>query len=188
MTTGKFKSCVYNIVHQEEIKPLWRKVSEYLKNYPERLLVAKVLVENGLNIKNGKIYCNEIEIPVVKVARVAKVDRRTVVETLKMISKNDELRLIFTHIRSAGISLREIARPLNLGVVEITPEDPKIVGILANAASIIAEEGISIRQALTDDPELSPEPKLTLIANRKIPGKLIPKFLKIKGVAKVSVY
>ena len=171
-----------------EINSLWRKASEYLKNYPERLSVAKVLVENGLNIKNEKIYCNEIEIPIVKVARVAKVDRRTVVETLKMIRKNDELRLIFTHIRSAGISLREIARPLNLGVVEITPEDPRIVGILANAASIIAEEGISIRQALTDDPELSPEPKLTLIANRKIPGKLIPKFLKVKGVAKVSVY
>jgi len=73
-------------------------------------------------------------------------------------------------------------------VVEITPEDPKIVGILANAASIIAEEGISIRQALTDDPELSPEPKLTLIADRKIPGSMIPKFLKVKGVAKVSVY
>ncbi|UCH70894.1 MAG: amino acid-binding ACT domain protein [Candidatus Bathyarchaeota archaeon] len=167
---------------------MWRKVSEYLENYPERLLVAKVLVENGLNIKNGRIYCNEIEIPTLKVARVAKVDRRTVVETLKMIRKHDELRLIFTHIRSAGISLREIARPLNLGVVEITPEDPKIVGILANAASIIAAEGISIRQALTDDPELSPEPKLTLIANKKIPGTLIPRFLKIKGVVKVSVY
>ncbi len=167
---------------------MWRKVSEYLENYPERLLVAKVLVENGLNIKNGRIYCNEIEIPTLKVARVAKVDRRTVVETLKMIRRNDELRLIFTHIRSAGVSLREIARPLNLGVVEITPEDPKVVGILANAASIIAAEGISIRQALTDDPELSPEPKLTLIANRKIPGTLIPRFLEIKGVVKVSVY
>lgn len=167
---------------------MWEKVSEYLKDYPERLLVARVLVENGLNIKNAKVYCNDIEIPIVKVARVANVDRRTVVETLRMIRKNDELRLIFTHIRSAGISLREIARPLNLGVVEITPEDPKIVGILANAASIIAEEGISIRQALTDDPELSPEPKLTLIADRKIPGSIIPKFLKVKGVAKVSVY
>ncbi len=167
---------------------MWRKTSEYFKAYSERLSVAKVLVENGLSIKNGKIYCNEIEIPVLKVARVAKVDRRTVVETIKMIQTNDELRLIFTHIRSAGLSLKEIARPLNLGVVEITPDDPRTIGILANAASIIAKEKISIRQALTDDPELSPKPKLTLIADRKLPGKLIPKLLKIEGVAKVSVY
>ncbi|MGD8544458.1 MAG: amino acid-binding ACT domain protein [Candidatus Bathyarchaeota archaeon] len=167
---------------------MWRKTSEYFKAYSERLSVAKVLVENGLSIKNRKIYCNEIEVPVLKVARVAKVDRRTVVETIKMIQTNDELRLIFTHMRSAGLSLKEIARPLNLGVVEITPDDPRTIGILAKAASIIAEEKISIRQALTDDPELSPEPKLTLIADRKLPGKLIPKLLKIEGVAKVSVY
>jgi hypothetical protein len=179
---------VYKIVLGSVGQTVWRKTSEYFKAYPERLSVAKVLVENGLSIENRKIYCNEIEIPVLKVARVAKVDRRTVVETIKMIQTNDELRLIFTHMRSAGLSLKEIARPLNLGVVEITPEDPRTIGILAKAASIIAEEEISIRQALTDDPELSPEPKLTLIVDRKLPGKLIPKFLKIEGVAKVSVY
>jgi len=167
---------------------MWRKTSEYFEDHPERLSVARVLVENGLHIKNGRIYCNEIEIPVVKIARVAKVDRRTVVETMRMIQKSNELKTVFTHMRSAGLSLKEIARLLNLGVVEITPDDPRIVGILAKSATIIAEEGISIRQALVDDPELSPEPKLTLIAEKKIPGELIPKFLKVKGVSKVSIY
>jgi len=52
----------------------------------------------------------------------------------------------------------------------------------------MAERNISIRQAIVDDPELSPEPKLTLIAEKKIPGDLIPEFLKIKGVDKVSIY
>ncbi|MEM3587415.1 MAG: hypothetical protein QXO71_08860, partial [Candidatus Jordarchaeaceae archaeon] len=112
----------------------------------------------------------------------------TVIETIKMINKNEELKTIFTLMRSAGLSLKEIARPLNLGVLEITPVDPRGVGILANASMILAKEGISIRQALADDPELSPEPRLTLIAERKIPGELIPKFLEIKGVAKVSIY
>jgi predicted regulator of amino acid metabolism with ACT domain len=167
---------------------MWRKTAEYFSNHPERLSVARVLVENGLNIKNGKIYCNEIEIPIKRIAQAAKVDRRTVLETIKMINKNEELKTIFTLMRSAGLSLKEIARPLNLGVVEITADDPRSVGILASAATILANEGISIRQALTDDPELSPEPRLTLIADRKIPGELIPKFLKIKSVAKVSIY
>lgn len=167
---------------------MWRKTSEYFADHPERLAVAKVLVENGLNIKNESIHCNEIEIPIVRIAQAAKVDRRTVIETIKMINKNEELRTIFTLMRSAGLSLREIARPLNLGVLEIIPDDPRSVGILAKASTILANEGISIRQALTDDPELSPEPRLTLIAERKIPGELIPKFLQIKGVAKVSIY
>ncbi|MEX2706064.1 MAG: amino acid-binding protein [Candidatus Freyarchaeota archaeon] len=167
---------------------MWRKTAEYFADHPERLAVARVLVENGLNIKNGRVYCNNIEIPIIRIAKAAGVDRRTVVETIKMINKNEELRTIFTLMRSAGLSLKEIARPLNLGVLEITADDPRSVGILANAAMILAKEGISIRQALTDDPELSPEPRLTLIAERKIPGELIPKFLEIKGVSKVSIY
>jgi len=167
---------------------MWGKIVEHLEGYPERLAVAKVLIENGLNIRNGRICCNDIEIPPVRIGRAARVDRRTVAETMKMIEENPDLNIIFQNIRSAGHSLREIARYLNLGVVEITPVNAKTPGILAKAASLIAERNISIRQAIVDDPELSPEPKLTLIAETKIPGELIPEFLKIKGVAKVSVY
>jgi predicted regulator of amino acid metabolism with ACT domain len=167
---------------------MWSNIEKFLKGYPERLKVARVLVENGLSIRNSRIYLNGIEIPPVRVARVAGVDRRTVKETLNTIENNRELRLIFEEIRSAGYSLKEIAKHLNFGVVEITPVDARMPGILANAAMVLAKNGISIRQAIVDDPELSPEPKLTLIAEKKIPGELIPMFLRINGVAKVSVY
>jgi predicted regulator of amino acid metabolism with ACT domain len=163
-------------------------IKKYLEGYPERLKVARVLVENGLSVKNGKIYLNEIEVPPVRIARVASVDRRTVNETVSAINQNLELRSLFEDLRSAGHSLKEIAKHLNLGVVEITPIDARIPGILAKSAKILSEKGISIRQAIVDDPELSPEPKLTLIAEKKIPGELIPKFLAIDGVAKVAVY
>ncbi|MEM3785740.1 MAG: amino acid-binding protein, partial [Candidatus Bathyarchaeia archaeon] len=152
------------------------------------LKVARVLVENGLSIKNGKIYLNEIEIPPTRIARVTGVDRRTVNETINTIRANRELRLIFEGLRPAGHSLKEIAKHLELGVVEITPVDARIPGILANSAMILAKNGLSIRQAIVDDPELSPEPKLTLIVEKKVPGELIPEFLKVKGVAKVSIY
>jgi predicted regulator of amino acid metabolism with ACT domain len=167
---------------------MWNNIKKHLKEHPERLKVARILVENGLSIRNGKIYLNEIEIPPIRIARVAGVDRRTVKETIKFIKANKELRIIFEGIRSAGHSLKEIAKHLNLGVVEITPVDAKTPGILAYSALILAKNGLSIRQAIVDDPELSPEPKLTLIAEKKIPGELIPKFLEVKGIAKISVY
>jgi len=167
---------------------MWNRIAKNLETHPERLSVAKLLVENGLSIRNGKIYCNEIEVPPIRIARVSKVDRRTVTETIKAIEGNSSLQVIFKNIRSAGHSLKEIARHLNLGVVEITPVDAKIPGILARSATLIAEKNISIRQAIVDDPELSPEPKLTLVTETKIPGELVPEFLEIRGVAKVSIY
>lgn len=167
---------------------MWNTIKNNLSEYPERLKVARVLVENGLCTKDGKIYLNQIEIPPVRIARAAGVDRRTVNETLNIINANPELKLIFEEIRPAGHSLKEIAKHLNLGVLEITPVNAKAPGILSNAAMILNRAGLSIRQAIVDDPELSPEPKLTLIVEKKIPGELIPELLKISGIAKVSVY
>ena len=167
---------------------MWNNIKKYLEQYPERLSVARILVENGLSVKKNKIYLNQIEIPPIRIARVAKVDRRTVTQTLKMIYTNRKLRLIFEEIRPAGHSLKRIAKHLELGVVEITPSDASKSGILAKAAMILTKNNLSIRQAIVDDPELSPAPKLTIIVERKIPGNLIPELLKISGVAKLALY
>jgi predicted regulator of amino acid metabolism with ACT domain len=167
---------------------MWTKIRTQLQEYPERLKVARVLIENGLSAKDNKIYLNQIEIPPIRIARVTGVDRRTVTETLNTIEENPELKMIFEEIRPAGHSLKEIAKHLNLGVLEITPINAKSPGILSNAAMLLNRAGLSIRQAIVDDPELSPEPKLTLIVEKKIPGDLIPELLKISGIAKVSVY
>jgi predicted regulator of amino acid metabolism with ACT domain len=39
-----------------------------------------------------------------------------------------------------------------------------------------------------DDPELSPEPKLTLVAEASLPGELVPELLQVPGVKSVSIY
>ena len=145
-------------------------------------------MQNGLSVKGHKIYFNEVEVPTLKVSRAVGVDRRTVNETIRTMSMDREISMVFSKLESAGPSLRAVANQLGLGVVEITADNPNKVGILANAARVLADHGISIRQALVDDPELNPDPKLTLIGDRTIPGKAIPLILKIPGVAKVSVY
>jgi len=167
---------------------MWNMIQNQLQEYPERLKVARVLIENGLSVQDNKICLNQIEIPPVRVARAAGVDRRTVNETVRSIESNSELKLIFEEMRPAGHSLKEIAKHLNLGVVEITPVNARSPGILSSASMILNRAGLSIRQAIVDDPELSPEPKLTFIVEKKIPGELIPELLKISGVAKVSIY
>ncbi|MEK6919870.1 MAG: amino acid-binding protein [Thermoproteota archaeon] len=167
---------------------MWERIRSTLESYPERLRVARTILENGLCIHDDRVFLNQIEIPTAKIARAAGVDRRTVAETVRMVNTDSQLRTIFSQLESAGPSLRGIAKQLGLGVVEITADDPKKVGILAGAAGLLAEAGISIRQALVDDPDLDPDPKLVLITGRTVPGTIIPELLKIDGVVKVSVY
>lgn len=166
---------------------MWEKIQALLETHPERLRVARFLLQNGFSVRGDKIFVNQIEIATQRIARAVGVDRRTVNETTYAVGSDEKIREIFSKLETTGPSIRRAAKQMGLGTVEITAEDPNKIGILADASKILADNGISIRQALVDDPELTPEAKLTLIGSKPIPGRAIPLILAIPGVARVSV-
>lgn len=166
---------------------MWEKIRKSFEGSPSKLRVARTLVEVGLRIgEEGKIYCGEIEVPATKIAAAVNVDRRVVKETAEAILKGDELKRLFMNLKPAGPLLRDVAPYLGYGVVEIRAK-PAAVGILAAASALIAEEGISVRQILAEDAEIYPDPKLVIITEKPVPGELLPKFLKIPTVTRVTI-
>ena len=166
---------------------MWKEVTRMLSEKPERLAVARFLIEHGLRISGDRIYCGEVEIPAKKVADALNVDRRTVGRTARMLMENPRLEEIFTNMRPT-FSLKGIAKFLGFGVIEIFVQDASKPGILAACAKVIAEEDISIRQAFADDPDLSPEVKLTIITESPVPGSVYEKLHKLSFVEHVSIY
>jgi hypothetical protein len=167
---------------------VWRQISERLEDYPGRQKVARALVELGLSVREGtKIYCGGIELSDVKIARHLGVDRRTVRDTAQLISTDSVLKSVFERIRPAGPFLADAAKFLGYSVIEIYA-DSHTVGIVAQAAALIAQENIAIRQAVADDPDLTPEPKLTLVVEKEPSGAILQKMLKIPSVTKISTY
>ena len=168
---------------------MWNDIQKLFSKNPKKLKVARTILELGLCIgEDKKIYCGPIEIPYSKMKHALGVDRRVVIDTAQKILENEQLRKIFTKIKPAGLSFQEIAKQpeFGFGVVEILAE-PKKVGIIAQVSAIIAQEGVSIRQILADDPELFPEPKLTIITAAPITN-ITEKFLKVDGVNSVKIY
>jgi hypothetical protein len=167
---------------------MWRQISDRLKDYPGRQKVARALVESGLSIREGtKIYCGGIELSDVKIARYLEVDRRTVRDTAQLIASDPLLKSVFERLKPAGPFLADVAKFLGYSVIEIYA-DPHTVGILAQASGLIAQDKIAIRQAVADDPDLTPEPKLTIVVERQPSGVVLQKLLKIPGVIKISTY
>jgi predicted regulator of amino acid metabolism with ACT domain len=115
------------------------------------------------------------------------VDRRTVRDTAQLISTDSVLKSVFERIRPAGPFLADAAKFLGYSVIEIYA-DSHTVGIVAQAAALIAQENIAIRQAVADDPDLTPEPKLTLVVEKEPSGAVLQKMLKIPSVTKISAY
>jgi len=167
---------------------MWKHVSEHLKEYPSRQRVARLLVELGLSIREGpRIYCGGIELSDVKIARFLRVDRRTVRDTAQLIIADPGLKSVFEKLRPAGPCLADVAKFFGYTVIEIYA-DPHTVGIVARAAALISQENIAIRQVVADDPDLTPEPKLTLVVEKEPSGVALQRILKIPGVAKISTY
>jgi predicted regulator of amino acid metabolism with ACT domain len=61
-------------------------------------------------------------------------------------------------------------------------------GILADVATIIATNNISIRQAIVDDFEFTEEPRLYIITEKQIPGTLLSTIRNARGVKAVLIY
>src|SRR5439155_26154070 len=102
------------------MQTLWKKVQALVGGHAERLQVARLCLENGLAIRKDGIYLNQIEIPTARIARGAGVDRRSVVETVRMFSGDQSLSAIVGDVQSAGLSLRVVAKQLVLGWVALT--------------------------------------------------------------------
>ena len=167
---------------------MWGKIEEKFKKYPARMRVAEKMIELGLSLNDdGKIYCGNLKISDKALATAADVDRRAIKSTIEVIQNDDELFTLFNNIIPAGTLLKNIAKILNLGVVEIEVGSEN-EGILAATSDLISKNGMNIRQAYAEDSEMQEFPILTIITENPINGDLISEFLKIKGVNRVSIY
>lgn len=166
---------------------MWMSLSEYFGRYPSQGKVARLLLEYGLRVQGGNVYCGDIELSDTALARAASVDRRIIRSAVETIESNDELLNVYFRLRPTAL-FREVAPVMGWSAIEIIPVDAQMPGILADVAGVISSAGISIRQAIVDDPELSVEPRLYVITESPVPPELIPAIKKCRGVRSILIH
>ena len=167
---------------------MWEIIEEKFKKYPARIRVAEKMIELGLSVQeDGKIYCGNLKISDKALATAANVDRRAIKSTIDVIKEDKQLFDLFNNIIPAGTLLKNIAKIVNLGAIEIEVGSNN-EGVLAATTELISKKGINIRQAYAEDSELQNSPILTIITENPVDGDLLSEFLKIKGVNRVSIY
>jgi predicted regulator of amino acid metabolism with ACT domain len=165
---------------------VYRPIEKEFKAFPSRRNVAMAMLRHGLRVsKNGEIFCGDIELSPVKIGRVVGCDRRVVIDTARMIAKDQGLFSIFSQLRPT-LFVGGGARSLGFGFIEIRA-DPNSVGLVARVTKVLAREGIMIRQIVADDPEIYPEPKLTIVTNGKLPPKVIAEIQKMRDIDRISL-
>jgi predicted regulator of amino acid metabolism with ACT domain len=167
---------------------MWQEILNKFKRFPAQEKVIRLILQRGFQINDrGRVVSGEIEIPHAQIAKELGVDRRVVDTTAAAIREDESLYKVFKNIRSM-IFLGDVAPVLGLGVIEITPVNAAKTGVLGDVASAVANHGLSIRQAVSDDPYFVESPKLTIITDGKVPGDLVQLLMGIEGVKRVTVY
>jgi uncharacterized protein len=167
---------------------MWQEILQKFKRFPAQEKVVRLILGRGFQINDrGRVASGEIEIPHAQIANELDVDRRVVDTTATAIREDEELWKVFKNVKSITF-LGDLAPILGLGVIEITPGDAAKPGLLGNVTSAVGKYGISIRQAVSDDPYFVENPKLTIITDGKIPGDLVRILMEIENVKRVTVY
>jgi len=159
-------------------------VKEGFRGLPSQEKVAMLLLRYGISVKDGKAYCNNIEQSDVAIARAAGVDGRVVRSALNRISAVPELDRIFSKLQSM-LLLSNVAPEINCTTVEIIPTDATMPGILAGVMDVIYRGGLSVRQAVVDDPGVRTDSHLIIVVDGQIPPELLPMMKQSRGVMSV---
>ncbi|NTW91987.1 MAG: regulator of amino acid metabolism, contains ACT domain protein [Methanoregulaceae archaeon] len=164
---------------------MWSDIIREFSDSPSQTRVVRFLLENGFGVSDeGKIVCNGIEIPATHVAKSISTDRRVVDTTARRILDSPFLRAIFTNMRATP-DLSLLAEPLGLSAITVFPRDAREKGIVGAAVGVITGNNLNIRQIFVTDPQLSEEPKLVIILEGEIPGRVIEGIRKLPQVKSV---
>jgi len=165
---------------------MWDLLTRYFQRYPAQTRVAQTLLTHGFAVREDGVYSGDVAISDTALARACKVDRRIIAATIETIRREPDLQRVYSRLLPATL-LRDAAPALRWGVIEIVPSDAREPGILAHVANVIAQRGISIRQAIVDDPDLVDEPRLYVITESPVPMDVISDIRAGKGVKSVVI-
>ncbi|MFW5918878.1 MAG: amino acid-binding protein [Halanaeroarchaeum sp.] len=162
-------------------------IMEKFEGSPGQQTVIRLLLERGFSVNDeGRVVSGSIEIPDTQVAKEAGVDRRVVDSTTSAILEDEELRRIFQNISQIP-SLMDLAPVLDLSVLTVAPHDADEPGIVATVTGLLAENDISIRQTISEDPEFTDEPRLYIVTDDPIPGDLLTALTELPFVRSIEL-
>ena len=159
------------------------RLSSLFAGFPSQEKVARMMLRLGASVKDGKAYSGSVELSDTALGRAAGVDRRIAKTAIDKISRDPELSKFFAGLRPIAL-LSDVAQQIGCSVIEIRPTNASTPGILADVSAVTLAAGVSIRQAVIDDPD-GTDARLLIVLDGSLPPEFIPSLKQCRGVASI---
>ncbi len=157
----------------------------YFKNYPARRKVAEFLFENGLRVRNGRIYLKDVEVPISELARVIGVNRKIIYHTIEYIEKTYPLRLIFASLNPLP-GLIDVAPIMGWEVLEIELDKGRYSSSLAQVFDLLNRHRVPIVEVFSRNLREEPS-RLYVVVDGTLPVEVFVKIKEIEGFKKLII-
>ena len=155
-------------------------LSKVFAGFPMQEKVAKMMLRLGVSVKEGKAYTGNIELSDAAVGRAAGADRRVARSAMDKISNDTVLSKIFGGLRPIAL-LADAAAHIGCSTLIVVPTNASTPGILADIAAVMLAAGVSIKQAVIDDPD-GEDVHLLIVIEGTLPPEFIPSLKQCRGV------
>ncbi|WMT50958.1 MAG: regulator [Ferroplasma sp.] len=167
---------------------MWDYINQIFQGYPAEMKVIQKMTKVGISVKivydEPKLFCDAIEIKPNSIARAYNVDRRVIVNLIQKVISDKRLYDFFSNLSPVS-NFENSGSKIGFGVIEIIPVDAGKPGIIAGVMKLLADNGISVRQVITDDPDLIDNPRAIIVTTETISGSVLNEIKKVNGVKAV---
>jgi len=161
-------------------------LEEYFKDYPARKKVAEFLFENGLSVKDGRIYLRSVEIPISGLARVIGVNRKIIYHTIEYIEKTYPLKLVFEKLNPLP-SLVNLAPLMGWEVLEVELEKENYLRGFSGILSLLSENDVPVIEVFSRNLREEPS-KLYMIIDGILPVDVFVRIKEMEGFKRLILH
>jgi predicted regulator of amino acid metabolism with ACT domain len=166
---------------------MWAEILREFSDSPSQSRVARFLLENGFGVnEQGRVVCNDIEIPSTHIAKAIGTDRRVVDATVRRVLSQPNLHDVFINLRVTP-DLSRVGAALDLTVITVLPKDASEKGIVGAVVKVLTDHNLGIRQIFVTDPMLSEEPRLVVIVDKRLPPVVYEKLKSLMQVRQLII-
>jgi len=142
---------------------LWDKLINKFRRRKAGFEIARLMLESGMRIgADGHYYIGDIRVADSAISDALKINRQIVRDTAEFILEDVEIGQVFTKLKPSGSNLVEAASVLGLRALVIEA-NPNNIGVVSAVMKVFGDLGIMVHQAIVDDVELYPEPRITIL-------------------------
>ena len=159
-------------------------LEDYFKNHPTKARITRELFNLGISVVGQKLYLSDMELSIGEISKKLNVNRRTLYETITLISENPEIRDIMSSLKPMP-DLGSVYKLFGGGIVTIEIQRGKFSYVFKQTLEIMERYSFFMREIRADN--CLETPSIRLLLHKEAPKRIYGEISEISGVKSIWI-